>query len=380
MSFAHPDTRSGRRYLFWMLRQQRSTLIVGSLVGVVEWLPGSVGPYLIGRIVDQGILARDLGTVGRLSLILLGLALAGVVAGVLRHTLIVRAWLVAMYGSMKLVTRKTAQLGHVLPQRTPTGEVLSVSDGDSDQFGALTEVLTRALGALDRLPAHRRAGAVTRRCRSASWCWSPRRCWCWPRSRCCGRCERRQEIERTRTSDLTSLATDIVAGLRILRGIGGERTFSRNYAEQSQRTRRAGVAAGRWQAAVDAASVLFSGLFLVALTWLGAQQVSAGELSVGELISFFGYAVFMVWPIQTFFELAQKWVRTLVSARRADRGDGATAAVADARGAGRPAGRDRDRRRPLGLRRPTGRVDHRRVGAAGGLGGAGRSARPLPAQ
>jgi ABC-type bacteriocin/lantibiotic exporter with double-glycine peptidase domain len=62
---------------------------------------------------------------------------------------------------------------------------------------------------------------------------------------------------------------------------------------------------------------LFSGLFLVALTWLGAREVVSGQLSVGQLVSFFGYAVFMVWPIQTFFESAQKWVRCLVSARKA---------------------------------------------------------------
>jgi ABC-type bacteriocin/lantibiotic exporter with double-glycine peptidase domain len=129
--------------------------------------------------------------------------------------------------------------------------------------------------------------------------------------------QRRQETERTRSSELTSLATDIVAGLRILRGIGGEETFARNYTTQSQRTRAAGLAAGRWQAAVDSASVLFSGLFLVVLTWLGSRQVAAGQLSVGELVSFFGYAVFMVWPIQVFFMSAQKWVRALVSARKA---------------------------------------------------------------
>jgi ABC-type multidrug transport system fused ATPase/permease subunit len=128
--------------------------------------------------------------------------------------------------------------------------------------------------------------------------------------------QRREEIERTRTSELTSMATDIVAGLRILRGIGGEQTFARNYAQQSQWTRQAAVSAGVWQGAVDATSVLFSGLFLVALTWLGAREVVAGDLSVGQLISFFGYAIFMVWPIQTFFELVQKWIRSVVSARK----------------------------------------------------------------
>jgi ABC-type bacteriocin/lantibiotic exporter with double-glycine peptidase domain len=67
---------------------------------------------------------------------------------------------------------------------------------------------------------------------------------------------------------------------------------------------------------VEATGVLFSGLFLLALTWLGAREVIAGDLTIGQLISFFGYAIFMVWPIQTFFELAQKWVRSLVSARK----------------------------------------------------------------
>ena len=128
---------------------------------------------------------------------------------------------------------------------------------------------------------------------------------------------RRQQVERSRNSELTSMATDIVAGLRILRGIGGEETFGRNYADQSQQARRAGVSSGIWQAAVEAVGVLFSGVFLVSLVWLGTRQVNAGELSVGQLVSFLGYGLFMVGPIRTFFELAQKSTRALVSARRA---------------------------------------------------------------
>jgi cation/acetate symporter len=49
---------------------------------------------------------------------------------------------------MKLVNRKTTQMGHVQLRRVPAGEVLSVSSGDSDMFGALCEVGTRAAGAL----------------------------------------------------------------------------------------------------------------------------------------------------------------------------------------------------------------------------------------
>ncbi len=313
--FQDPDTRSPGRFIAWLMEQQAGLLIVSSVVGVVEWLPGSVGPYVVGKVIDEGITQRDLSTVFWLSMVLLALALAGVAAGVTRHTLIVRTWLITMFSVMMLVTRKATQLGHVLPQRVPTGEVLSVSSNDTDHLGALTEIGTRAVGALVSylviaglvLSTSPRLGLVVLLAApllviSAMPLLRP--------------LERRQQTERTRSSELTSLATDIVAGLRILRGIGGERTFARNYEDQSQRTRAAGVAAGRWQAATDAASVLFSGLFLVILTWLGAREVIAGRLSIGELISFFGYAVFMIWPIQTFFELAQKWVRAVVAARK----------------------------------------------------------------
>ena len=313
--FRNPDTRSPARFLGWLMWQQLPVLVLSSLISVIEWLPGSVGPYIVGKIVDNGIVPHDMATVVRLSLIMLGLVIIGIVASVLSHTLVVRTWLVAMYGSMKLVTRKVTQMGHVLPQRTPTGEVLSVSAGDSDEFGSLTEIVSRFAGALIAylviaglvLSTSVKLGIVVLVTAPLVVLFAM------PLLR---PLQRREEIERSRTSDLTSMATDIVAGLRILRGIGGEQTFSRNYAEQSQHTREASVSAGVWQGAVDATSVLFSGLFLVVLTWLGGREVVAGDLSVGQLISFFGYAIFMVWPIQAFFELAQKWVRCVVSARK----------------------------------------------------------------
>lgn len=314
--FGAPDARTPTRFVLWLLRQQWPLLLLLTGVTVVQWLPGALGPYIVGRIVDDGITPRDLGVVGRWCLVLLALVLVGAGAGVLGHTLIVRTWLVGMFAAIKLVTRKVTQMGHVLPQRTPTGEVLSVATGDSDQFGGLGEVLSNLAGALVAylviavlvLSTSVPLGLIVLVAAPVLVVLAL------PLLR---PLQRRQTEERTQLSELTSLATDIVAGLRILRGIGGEDTFSRNYAVQSQRTRAAGLAAGRWQAAVDSASVLFSGLFLVVLTWLGSREVSAGRLTVGELISLFGYAVFMVWPIQVFFESAQKWVRVLVSARKA---------------------------------------------------------------
>jgi ABC-type multidrug transport system fused ATPase/permease subunit len=311
-----PDTRTPAAFLRWFLRLQWPVIAVATVTGVLWQLPLTVGPLLFGKAVDHGIEAHSTsGTLFWAGMLLL-VTVIGAVFGIVLHTLVVRSWLINLYGTMKMVTRKVVQMGHVLPRRTPTGEVLSVASSDSDEFGALTEIIARAasqlvaylvvafivlstspgLGLLMLVAAPVLVGAALPLLRPL---------------------HRRQQIERSRNSDLTSMATDIVAGLRILRGIGGERTFGRNYDTQSQLARQAGVSAGIWQAAIEAVGVLFSGVFIVLLVWLGTHQVINGDLSIGQLISFLGYALFMIYPIQTFFELAQKVTRATVSARKA---------------------------------------------------------------
>src|SRR4051794_20895866 len=311
-----PDLRSPAWFLWWQLRQQRSVVASATLVGVLWQLPLTVGPWIVGRAIDQGILPHSVSATLGWSGLLLVVTLIGAVFGIAMHTLVVRSWLIALYGTTLTVGRKAVQLGHVLMRRSPTGEVLSVASGDADEFGGFTEITARAasqvvayltvavivlltstqLGLMVLAAAPVLVGIALPLLRPL---------------------HHRQETERRRTSTLTSLATDIVAGLRILRGIGGESTFGENYARQSQLTRQAGVAAGMWQAAIEAVGVLTSGCFLVVLMYAGSLQVEAGQLSVGELVSFLGYGLFMVGPIRTFFEFAQKLTRALVSAKKA---------------------------------------------------------------
>jgi ABC-type multidrug transport system fused ATPase/permease subunit len=311
-----PDLRSPGSFLRWHLGQQRGVIMASTAVGILWQLPLTVGPWLVGRAIDDGILPGDTAATLAWSSWLLLVTVIGCVFGIAMHTLIVRSWLIALYGTTLMVARKVVQMGHVLPRRAPTGEVLSVASSDSDEFGALTEITARAsaqlvaylvvagivlstsprLGLMMLVAAPVLVGVALPLLRPL---------------------HRRQEVERSRNAELTSMATDIVGGLRILRGIGGERTFGRNYAAQSQRTRIAGVSAGIWQAGIEAIGVLFSGWFLVLLMWMGTREVQSGDLSIGQLISFLGYGLFMLGPIQTFFEFAQKLTRALVSARRA---------------------------------------------------------------
>ncbi len=312
---SRPDTRSPTRFLFWLLRVQADVVAAMAVAGLLWFLPGALSPLLLGRAIDVGILRGDMvATVGWAALLTL-VILIGAAAGITQHTLAVRGWLIALYGTQMLVTRKTVQLGHVLSRRLPTGEVLSISSSDSNTFGQTIEVVSRGIGSL---------AAFVLVC-ALMFTTSPPLGWVvliaapllvGAASPVLRPLNAAQTAERTQTGELTSMATDIVSGLRILRGIGGERTFGNNYAAQSQRVRRLGVATGTWQAVTETISVLLSGMLLVTLVWLGSHEMMSGRLTIGQLISFVGYAVFMVWPLQTFFEFAQKWVQGLVSARK----------------------------------------------------------------
>ncbi|HET7723111.1 MAG TPA: ABC transporter ATP-binding protein [Propionibacteriaceae bacterium] len=311
-----PDLRSPARFLLWLMRVQPGLVTLGALAGLVWFLPPALAPYAVGQAIDRGILAGD-ATATVMWCVALFVAIGiGTAMGIVWHTLVVRTWLVTLYGTMELVVAKVTDLGHVLPRRTPTGEVLSVSSGDSDVFGAVLEVTERTIAAfgaflllvwlmISTSPTLGLLVLLASPLLVASSVFLLRPL------------HRAQEVERKRSSELTSRVTDIVAGLRILRGIGGEETFGTNYAAQSQLTRAAGVATGTWQAAVQALSVLFAGLLLVVLTWRGVHEMVDGRLTIGQLVSFFGYAVFLLWPIQTFFECVQRWATGLVSARKA---------------------------------------------------------------
>jgi ABC-type multidrug transport system fused ATPase/permease subunit len=127
---------------------------------------------------------------------------------------------------------------------------------------------------------------------------------------------RRQHAYRELSGELTGQAADIVAGLRVLRGVGGEAAFAERYRIRSQRLRTAGVRVARVESVLLAAQVFLPGVFVALVTWIGARYVLTGAITAGELVACYGYATFLVFPMRTLVETAQKLTRAYVSARR----------------------------------------------------------------
>ena len=128
--------------------------------------------------------------------------------------------------------------------------------------------------------------------------------------------QRRQKDQREAAGKMTALGADTVAGLRVLRGIGGEHIFVQRYRERSRETQLAGNKVAWSLADLDAAQVFVVGIFSVAFTWIGAVQAVTGQIEAGQLVALYGYAVFLVSPIRTAADAVSRLIRAQVGARR----------------------------------------------------------------
>jgi ABC-type multidrug transport system fused ATPase/permease subunit len=310
-----PDLRSPTRFLLWVARGQLGTLALGALYGVVWMGALAVVPALVGRAIDLGVEQGDTAALVAGSGLILAAGLVSAAAGILRHRTAVGNWLAATYRVQQLLVRQAVRLGASLPRRVPTGEVAAVGSHDAERIGGAMDIVARLAGALVSF-----AVVAVLMLRSSTALGLLVVAGVPLLSVAVGPLLRplhhRRARHRELVGELTTVGADTVSGLRVLRGIGGEEAFSRRYAAASQEVRAAGVAAARIQSLLEAAEVALAGVFVVAVTWLGARLAVAGRLSVGELIAFYGYAAFLLLPVRTVTEAADKFTRALVGARR----------------------------------------------------------------
>jgi ABC-type multidrug transport system fused ATPase/permease subunit len=310
-----PDLRTPLRFLGWVARGQWRTLLSGMFFGVIWMVSQALFPAAIGQAIDRGIIAKDTHALLSWCGVLVGLGAVGALAGTMRHRYAVENWLRSSFRCMQLIGYKAADTGEALPRRMPTGEVVATVASDSMRLGGLYDVSARLAGALVSyvvvavilLSKSRPLGLVVLigvpvLVSSLSLILRP--------------LQRRQSEQREQSGRLTSLGADTVAGLRVLRGIGGEQAFLRRYQEQSQQVRTVGVRVAGVQACLDAAQVLLPGVFVVLVTWLGARFALEGTITPGDLVQFYGYAAFLVMPLRTASEFADRATRAHIAARK----------------------------------------------------------------
>ncbi|QJY50746.1 ABC transporter ATP-binding protein [Pseudonocardia broussonetiae] len=128
--------------------------------------------------------------------------------------------------------------------------------------------------------------------------------------------ERRSEVEQERAAHASGVAADLVAGLRVLKGLGAERAAVDRYRGTSQASLLATLRTARAFATQGGVVEASAGLFIALVALVGGRLAADGAISVGQLVATVGLALFLMEPLQVAGWMTLEFAQARASATR----------------------------------------------------------------
>ena len=309
-----PRLESFPKFLLGLALGMKRLLISGIFFGIVGLGAMAAMPGFIGEAV-QSVSDNDWSGVQFWALMILLLGAFTSWTTIMRHRRAAAMWATVANRLQLLISVKASKLGADLPKYVSTGEVVSVNSNDVERVARGFDLMPRFVGAVLSfftvsyilITGSTRLGlliviGVPILVLGVAFLIKP--------------LEKREDAQRDKLRAASDLAADTVAGLRVLRGIGGEDVFVDRFAKASQEVRVAAVKTARMRAVLHGLEVFLPGILFLGVVFFGGTAVANGELKIGTLVSFAGYSIWMILPIQTMIEFSQRWASASVSGRR----------------------------------------------------------------
>ena len=298
-----------------LLRHARLPFAAASILNLLSYLVVGLIPAVLGAVVDtglaHGLTARLLPGLAALA----GLGLLGAVVGSFAEMFSMGAWACGWQPSVRGAAHRLGERPRAVTRAMAGGDVVSTVTADADAIGDLMYFISNVIAAL---MATLVVGALMVRMDVGlgllvllgvpvvliliAALIKP--------------LNRRMSHQREEQGRLTTVTADVVAGLRILRGIGGEAVYSARYAEASARVRDAGIRVASTQALLAAIRAGAPMILTAVVVGATASAALGGRLSAGEFVTFYGYTTFLIWPMGTLADLMQFMTRAWVGAKK----------------------------------------------------------------
>ncbi|MEW2000206.1 ABC transporter ATP-binding protein [Streptomyces coelicoflavus] len=310
-----PERRGGWWYLAWLVRRQWPRCLAGAVLASVWMVLLAATPYLMARAVDHGLEPGDLGALAGWTGAMVAVGGVNAWLGVLRHRTMTKVRMDANFRTVKVVVGHATRLGAALRSQVGTGEVVTIGVGDVQTISASLTAVGPGVGAVVAYAvvgglmvsvSVRLALVVLLGVPLLALVIGP----------LMGRLQGRETEYRERQSVLTARIGDLAGGLRVLNGLGGKGLVADAFRGDSGRLREQGYRVGAVTSWIQALGVGLPMLFLALVTWLGARLAAQGRISVGELVSVYGYVVALGWPVAFLIEMGHQLSRGVVAARR----------------------------------------------------------------
>ncbi|NGO81086.1 ABC transporter ATP-binding protein [Streptomyces sp. YC504] len=305
----------GREVLRTVIKGERRRVLAACALNASHQIGEALIPVLIGFIVDRAIVHPDLASFARWALILavvyvflsggfqLGAREAEYAKEHAGHTL-----------RMRLIRRVLDPYGGAERGRPP-GALVSVTTEDARRAGGVTFALPIGFGAVIGLAA----GAVL--LLRASVPLGLLILLGTPVLMGLGQLlarplEQRSHAEQERAAHASGVAADLVAGVRVLQGLGAQRAASDRYRRTSRAALDATVRAARAEAVQTGMMQTLTGVFIALVALVGGHLVLTDAIGLGELVAAVGLALFLPGPLHTVAWVAADVARSRASAER----------------------------------------------------------------
>ncbi|WP_217547743.1 ABC transporter ATP-binding protein [Streptomyces sp. GbtcB6] len=310
-----PDTRGGWSYLWWLVACQPGRSLAGALLGSV-WLTLMAGtPYMMARAVDDGLVPGHMAVLAGWSAAIFVLGAVNAWVSIMRHRTMTRVRMDAYFRTIKVLVGHTVRLGAELPRRADAGEVVTIGVGDVHTIAQALTVVGPGVGAvvvyavvagLLMTISPLLTGVVLLGVPVVALLAGP----------LARRLQGRETEYRERQSVLTARIGDLAGGLRVLNGLGGKGLFADAFRRDSQHLRAQGYRVGAVASWVQALGMGLPTVFLAVVTWIAARMAAHGDITVGQLVSVYGYVAVLVGPVAFFLDMGYQLSRGVVAARR----------------------------------------------------------------
>ncbi|MFE5970091.1 ABC transporter ATP-binding protein [Streptomyces sp. NPDC056463] len=297
------------------LADQRRRVTGASLLGMAHQVCEALVPVVIGLVIDEAVATGSSGALLRWLLVLAGLFL--VLSTCYRNS----ARLAEGAGEsaahrirQDLAARVLDPRGGADSGRLP-GALTAVATGDAKRVGSVAAALPYTLSAVAGLAIS--AVALLRISVPLGLLvllGVPPLLWL---GHVISRpLERRSEAEQEHAAHASGVAADLVAGLRVLKGIGAEAAAVSRYRETSRSSLASALRAATSRAWHDGAILALTGIFIAAIGLVGAHLAMSGSITVGELVAAVGLAQYLLGPFQLLTYVNGEFAQGRASAER----------------------------------------------------------------
>jgi ABC-type bacteriocin/lantibiotic exporter with double-glycine peptidase domain len=309
------DLTSSFRFLLWLTRSQSRRIAMGAVLGSC-WMVGlAVPPWVLSRAVDDGLVAGDPAALVGWALVLLMISVLNALLAIGRHRTMTKIRMDASFRAVRATVWRTSRLGASLTRRVSAGEVVTVGIADVQTVAQALTVTGPGVGAVvayavvalvlftisPLLAAVVLAGVPLLAIAVGPFL---------------QRIERTGGDYRAYQGRLTTRLVDVLAGLRVLNGLGGKTFVAERYGQQSQGLVDRGYRVAGPSSWVGTLSSGLPALFLATVVWLSARMAAAGDITIGEVVAVYGYVAVLVVPVASFIEGGGDVARARVAGQR----------------------------------------------------------------